>query len=119
MLARMDELYRTVKNSALPLSPVEARGPAHDIAEVLPQQGDILRHHHPDRLSFHPPSPPPSRVVEGQHDEKAAAERLWTVLEVRDNGGGIPAELQSRIYEPFFTSKTPSRPPGPPPRGRG
>ena len=32
-------------------------------------------------------------------------ERLWTVIEVRDNGGGIPAELQSRIYEPFFTSK--------------
>ena len=32
-------------------------------------------------------------------------ERLWTVLEVRDNGGGIPPELQSRIYEPFFTSK--------------
>ena len=36
---------------------------------------------------------------------RARPERLWTVLEVRDNGGGIPPELQSRIYEPFFTSK--------------
>ena len=35
----------------------------------------------------------------------ARGERMWTVLEVRDNGKGIPAELQNKIFEPFFTSK--------------
>lgn len=33
------------------------------------------------------------------------AERMWTVLEVRDNGPGISAESQSKIFDPFFTSK--------------
>jgi C4-dicarboxylate-specific signal transduction histidine kinase len=27
------------------------------------------------------------------------------VIEVRDNGGGIPAEYADRVYEPYFTSK--------------
>lgn len=28
-----------------------------------------------------------------------------SVIEIRDNGDGIPKELQSRIFEPFFTTK--------------
>ena len=31
------------------------------------------------------------------------------VLELRDTGTGIPRELQSRIFEPFFTSKGPGK----------
>ncbi|HEX8634248.1 MAG TPA: ATP-binding protein [Pyrinomonadaceae bacterium] len=27
------------------------------------------------------------------------------MVEIRDNGGGIPAEIQSHIFEPFFTTK--------------
>jgi signal transduction histidine kinase len=27
------------------------------------------------------------------------------MVEVRDNGTGIPPEVQSRIFEPFFTTK--------------
>jgi hypothetical protein len=33
------------------------------------------------------------------------AEHAWILVEVRDNGSGIPKELQPRIFEPFFTTK--------------
>lgn len=32
-------------------------------------------------------------------------ERLWTVLEIQDNGGGIPEDMREKIFEPFYTSK--------------
>ncbi|MCK6539836.1 MAG: ATP-binding protein, partial [Anaerolineales bacterium] len=31
------------------------------------------------------------------------------VVEIIDNGPGIPEEIQSRIYEPFFTTKPPGK----------
>jgi len=31
------------------------------------------------------------------------------VVEIIDNGPGIPKEIQSRIYEPFFTTKSPGK----------
>jgi signal transduction histidine kinase len=33
----------------------------------------------------------------------------WIVVEIRDNGIGIPPEIQSRIFEPFFTTKDTGR----------
>jgi PAS domain S-box-containing protein len=29
----------------------------------------------------------------------------WAVVEIRDTGGGIPAEIRAHIFEPFFTTK--------------
>ena len=34
---------------------------------------------------------------------------LDAVIEIADTGGGIPAELISRIYDPFFTTKAPGQ----------
>lgn len=53
-----------------------------------------------DALRSHPPagSPPIIQV-------RARAEGAWVWLSVRDNGPGIPPELQSRVFEPFFSTK--------------
>ena len=110
MLARMDELYRTVKNSALSLSPVEAdrvAGMAVERFHGKYPEVPVACSGAPGRLVLADPGPLSEAVYNLLTNgcEAALQPRLWTMLEVRDNGGGIPPELQSRIYEPFFTSK--------------
>jgi signal transduction histidine kinase len=41
----------------------------------------------------------------GRVSVTARAEGAEVVVRVTDNGPGIPAELQSRIYDPFFTTR--------------
>jgi len=46
----------------------------------------------------------------GGHGElslRSYAEGPWVVVEITDNGPGIPAEIQDRIFDPFFTTKPP------------
>lgn len=40
---------------------------------------------------------------------RARQERPWVVVEIEDNGPGIPEENQSKIFDPFFTTKPPGQ----------
>ena len=40
-------------------------------------------------------------LVRSYHD----VDENRTVVEIRDNGPGIPADIQNRVFEPFFTTK--------------
>ncbi len=41
----------------------------------------------------------------GEITIRTRAEDKWVVVEIEDNGPGIPPEIQGRIFEPFFTTK--------------
>ena len=36
---------------------------------------------------------------------RTSREKDYVIVEIGDNGPGIPPEIQSRIFEPFFTTK--------------
>jgi len=43
----------------------------------------------------------------GALELKAYQEADWVVVEVVDNGPGIPVEIQDKIFDPFYTTKAP------------
>jgi signal transduction histidine kinase len=43
------------------------------------------------------------RLVEGAHDLVAGSERI--LIQIEDEGPGIPANLRQKVFEPFFTTK--------------
>jgi signal transduction histidine kinase len=44
---------------------------------------------------------------EGELELKAYQEDDWVVVEVADNGPGIPVEIQDKIFDPFYTTQAP------------
>lgn len=52
-------------------------------------------------------------ALEGQESPqiqiRARRESEWVVVEIEDNGPGIPEEIQSKIFDAFFTTKGPGK----------
>jgi signal transduction histidine kinase len=48
-------------------------------------------------------------AMNGQGDLalRTRQEDQWVVVEIEDNGPGIPDQVQSNIFDPFFTTKAP------------
>ena len=120
MLRRMDELYRTVKNNSIALTAVPVEGLVERFHGKYPGQ-PVRLDVGTDRLVLADLSHLSEAVcnllcngyeaaVQAGREEpqvvlRVRAERMWTVLEVEDNGPGIPPERQGKIFEPFVTSK--------------
>jgi signal transduction histidine kinase len=45
----------------------------------------------------------------GEITLKTSAENNYVIVEIQDNGPGIPDNIQARIFEPFFTTKPPGK----------
>jgi signal transduction histidine kinase len=53
--------------------------------------------------------PPGEGVITIRTRQESHPEGDFVVVEVEDNGPGIPREIQERVYEPFFTTKPPGK----------
>lgn len=124
MRQRMDELYRTVKDNALSLKPVKAETVITSAVQRFKGKypdGKIELGSTSERIVLADTGPLSevlyNLMVNGyeaavqaghlppQVQVSVSEERLWTVIQVRDNGGGIPKNMQNKIFEPFYTSK--------------
>jgi len=45
----------------------------------------------------------------GEITIRTRAEAGWAIVEIEDNGPGIPSAAQSRIFDPFYTTKEPGQ----------
>lgn len=123
LLTRMEELYRSVKAKALYLAATPA-------GEIIDRAVRRFRGKYPEgRVEVTAPQElellaDPAHLAEALYNLlvnaweatlavggdtpvrlRAYSERLYTVLEVTDRGGGIPRSEQKKIFEPFYSSK--------------
>lgn len=124
MLNRMEELYKTVKSNAMyltPLSIVEPvelaikkfheKYPEYQVQMQLNTKEEVLVDEiHLSEAVYNLLT----NAYEAAKDAKGElaevqliihSERLYTVIEVKDNGPGISKGKQQKVFEPFFTSK--------------
>ncbi|MBD3563311.1 HAMP domain-containing histidine kinase, partial [Planktothrix sp. FACHB-1355] len=52
----------------------------------------------------------PSQItIQTQFIPKHTGDRPWVRIKIADNGPGMTADVISRIYDPFFTTKEPGK----------
>jgi PAS domain S-box-containing protein len=47
--------------------------------------------------------------IGGQIIFRTQNQNEWVIMEIKDNGPGIPEENRSKLFDPFFTTKSPGR----------
>lgn len=125
LLERMEELHRSVKSSSIVMVSCH-------LEELVEKALDRFYHKCPDtsvEVALESDAPlladkthlceaiynllvnaqeaveAAGRGAEGKVSLLSHDERLYTVIEVKDNGTGIPKALIKKIFDPFYTSK--------------
>ncbi|UVI29052.1 ATP-binding protein [Paenibacillus spongiae] len=126
-LERLDKLYNSFKSSQLQLRPVSMQTLLRLTLERLPLVPEHLT------LTCDPPEKESLlladvghlsealynvivNAVEAVGDREDGAVRItayeeeqWVLIQIVDNGPGIPAELMETIFDPFYTNKNTTR----------
>ena len=99
------------------LRPLDARvtietryAPDAGTVDVAPEEIERALHNLLDNAVYAARSSPPEPGEAPRVRVETAREGSLSVVRIRDNGPGIPADLHDRVFEPFFTTK---------PRGEG
>ena len=101
LLERMEELYRSVKSSSIYMVSCWL---AYDAA-VLADKAHLCEAIYNLLVNAQDAVEEAERGEEGKISLLSHDERLYTVIEIRDNGVGIPKATMKKIFEPFYTSK--------------
>jgi two-component system sensor histidine kinase PilS (NtrC family) len=133
IVSESDRMNRLIKDFLSFSKSSDARRTKVDLAQLIDQVFDQLRSQEdlPKDLSFHDIESESVWIYANEDHvkqillnlylnsiealrEKQGSKDIWThvredsevvVLEIRDNGPGIPKEKQDRIFEPFFSTK--------------
>lgn len=125
LLERMEELYRSVKSSSIVMvscSLEEIAGNAlnrfydkcpnafvevslESNAAVLADKAHLCEAIYNLLVNAQDAVEAAERGAEGKISLLSHDERLYTVIEIKDNGVGIPKGLVKKIFDPFYTSK--------------
>ena len=124
MLRHMEELYKSIKNNAMYLMPVSItqpvqlalikfheKYPEYEVQVSLKTKETVLADEtHLSEAIYNLLTNGYEAAVEAHEDQGKVeliiySERLYTVIEVRDNGKGLSKEKLGKIFDPFFTSK--------------
>lgn len=125
LLERMEELYRSVKSSSIymiscrleeivanALERFHDKYPGVPVEVVLESDASVLADKaHLCEAIYNLLINAQDAVEAAELGEKGKVsllshdERLYTVIEIKDNGVGIPKATMKKIFEPFYTSK--------------
>lgn len=125
LLERMEELHRSVKSSSIlmvscqldeivenALSRFRSKYPDASVEVVLESNAAVLadKAHLCEAvynllINAQEAVDAAERGSEGKVSLLSHNERLYTVIEIKDNGTGIPKGLVKKIFDPFYTSK--------------